>query len=323
MKTTRRQELRTNELSEQLDLLGEYLRRNATALTIGAVAVLAVGAGGYWYYTRQTSRSSEAWAQLKPDPAAGTLAMLDRYRSVAAQQISPALTRAAWLEAGHLALSRLGVGDSSPSPTDGSVSPPPPDDPDPEVLAEIAEESFTNVVTSAGGDFTALGRAMIGLGVLAEDRWDTAKAREWYQKVLDEKRLAGTPFQTEARFRLEHIDHWSGKIVFSDAPPASAAAEPAAGKLVPIDPSELPASFQNLPAELSATRQTPAPSGSGVAAQSKPSSTPIKLEPIDPANLRSDDTQLPPELRSRMGDEPAAPAATTQPAESDSGSPDQ
>ncbi len=322
MKTTRRQELRTNELSEQLDLLGEYLKRNATALTIGTVAVVAVAAAGYWYYNRHTTRSSEAWAQLTPDPTAGTMAMLDRYKSVAAQNISPALTRAAWLEAGHLALSRLGLGEATS--IDATTSTPPPDNPDPAILATIAEEAFMNVVQTAGTDFTALGRALVGLGVLAEDRWEMTKAREWYQKVVDDERLSGTPFQTEARFRLENIDKWSSRIAFSDAPAASPAAKPGDMKLTPIDPSELPASFTNLPAELSAT-QSPRPSAPSAAAQSQPASTPIKLEPIDPANLRLDSSQLPPELRSRRMDaeNPAAPLATTQPADGDSGSSDQ
>ena len=90
MKTTRRQELRTNELSQQIEQIRGSLKDNATTITVVGVVVAALAFGGYWYYGQHSSRLENAYAQLGllapgDDPAD----RIRRLQDVAKEQINP------------------------------------------------------------------------------------------------------------------------------------------------------------------------------------------------------------------------------------------
>ena len=108
MKTERRHELQTNELSQQIDQLGDYIRKNANRLiAIGSVVIVLVVAVA-WYVKSKQARVMDGWATLSDatlasDPAAA----IDRYRNVASESGNTDLTIAAWLRIGETAMSQL------------------------------------------------------------------------------------------------------------------------------------------------------------------------------------------------------------------------
>ena len=184
-----------------------------TAVVIGAVVVLG---GGFWYYNHQTSRSNKAWADLNPtDIDGGTTVLIERFKSVAHEDISPELTRTAWLSVGNAALSELGGARPSAEATEDSEVEPP----DRDQLIATAKEAFEKVINQGSDDLTACGRAMLAMGVLEENQHQFDKARQWYSKVIDDARFENMPFRKEAKFRLDGMPNWSHPIEFPPPPP--------------------------------------------------------------------------------------------------------
>src|SRR5256885_7368303 len=98
MKAERRQELRTNELSQQIDQVGEYVKQNAAILTAIIIAVAAIVGGGFWYVRHQQSNLMNGWAILADRNATGEIGQrIDAFRDVANENLDPELTVQAWL----------------------------------------------------------------------------------------------------------------------------------------------------------------------------------------------------------------------------------
>lgn len=253
MKTTRRQELRTNELSHQIEQISNYLKDHAAVLTAAVVGAVVIIGGIFWYYNHQTSRSSKAWAQLmptSPDEESSTSMLIERYKSVAQEQVSPEITRAAWLKVGNAALSELiPVNKESDAETENTVDD---DKPDRDTLMETAKDAFQEVIRMGDDDLTAYGRSLVALGILEENKRQFDEARKWYQKLVDDDRLENTPFKMEARFRLEGMVGWSEPVEFPPPPPP-AEPTPVANKveLTPVKESEVPLeAFSNVLSDL-------------------------------------------------------------------------
>src|SRR5882672_5049823 len=107
MKTARRQELRTNELSVQIDQISETVKQNYTSIITIVVGVAVVVGGIYWYFSSSRNRLMEGWATLsvrgdKPDPERD----ISKYEDVIAQSLDPKLNAAAWLKIGETAMSQ-------------------------------------------------------------------------------------------------------------------------------------------------------------------------------------------------------------------------
>lgn len=250
MKTTRRQELRTNDLSQQIEQIRDSLKNNATMITVAVVVVAALSFGGYWYYGQQSSRLENAYSQLgqvsaDDDPAD----RLRRFQAVAREQINPALTVTAWSRVGDLALSLLTAPPiPAADPANPTETPAPP--PDRDQLIPAAEEAFTKVLAQSANNPLARGHAMIAMGVLDENRRQFVKARQWYEKVLADDRLKGLPFHGEAEFRLAGLATWSKPADFPPPPP-----------MVLVSPQGQPATLTdvttNTPASLPPATSTP------------------------------------------------------------------
>ncbi len=231
MKTTRRQELRTNELSQQIDQAGEYVKQNATIFTVIIVALAGLVAGGFWYSNHQGTVESDAWARLgPPEPTDDTMTVIDRYQAVADERVNSALTTAALLRIGDLALARIG---NPPPPSEGT----PQAAPDAAELTAKARAAFERVIADASVDVAAYGHAMMAMGVIEENATEFGKAREWYDRLVGEKRLADTPFKSEADYRLAGLETWSQAVVFPAPPPM----EPGPPAPLSLDaPADLP-----------------------------------------------------------------------------------
>ena len=64
MKTGRRQELRTNELSQFLTNAGAFFRKNGSYVVIGLVLVGGVGASRWYVSDRSAAALNAAYGQL-------------------------------------------------------------------------------------------------------------------------------------------------------------------------------------------------------------------------------------------------------------------
>lgn len=287
MKTTRRQELRTNDLSQQIEQIRDTLKNNATTITVVVVVVAALSFGGYWYYGQQSSRLEEGYSQLGPDSTGDDPAdRLRRFQAVAKEQINPALTITAWSRVGDLALSLL-TAPPTPAADATDVTPPPARD----ELIPAAEEAFSNVLAQADGDPLARGHALIAMGILDENRRQFVKARQWYEKVLADDRLKDLPFHGEAEFRLAGLDTWSKAAGFPPPPP-----------MVLVSPQAQPVTLGDVTANAPASLPPPTTMPTEAATAAQPTNEIQASSPQPPA-----DSPAP-------GTTPPRPAPTTQPA---------
>lgn len=212
MRSDRRHELQTNELSTQIEKVSESVKQNATLLTAivgGAIVVIVVG---IWFVNQRANAQSDAWSRLRVNRNDNTPAteLLTKFEAVAKDNVSPAITRSAWLKVGQTAMFEL-MQNRDPNEA-----------PDPEARKKLqasAEEAFKSVVANPGNDFTALGRALMGLGTIAEDRGEFDKAKDYYEQVVSNGKLKTTAIAGEAQYRIDHMQEWARMIEFPQAVP--------------------------------------------------------------------------------------------------------
>ena len=214
MKTARRQELRTNELSQQIDQISDYVKQNAAMLTIIVAAAAILTAGGFWYVKGRQNRVMDGWAMLNDaEVLKDTRGAVDKFRDLADENRASALTLAAWLRIGELAMSRVANPDSAAASTDPN-------------WAETAASAYTRVLEDFPNDVSAVGLARISLGVLAENKNDFDNARKSYKAILDDSRLADSAYAVQAKYRLAGLDRWSQPVAFAPAPIVTTAPDP-------------------------------------------------------------------------------------------------
>ncbi len=252
MKTTRRQELRTNELSQQIDQIGEYVKRNALMLTVVVVVGAGVVAGGFWFVKGRQSRIMGNWAalndsELLSDPSAA----IEHLRGIAADAGDPNLASAAWMKIGDLAMAEFVSADSGAGPEKPDVR---------KDWNAIAQEAYEHAIGVPSKNLVAEAQAMMMLGVIAENNEDFSEARQWYEKIAADARFAQTPFPDQARHRAAGLDLRSRPVVFAppvvtvpspDASAESASADPVAALIGQTDgdstPTSAPADGMSLP----------------------------------------------------------------------------
>lgn len=213
MKTERRRELHTNELSQQIEQLSDYVRQNANRLlAVGSVVIVLVVAVA-WYVRSAQAKLMDGWATLSDATlAADPDTAINRYRSVAGETANADLIIAAWLRIGETAMNRLITPATAKEATDSSAAAR-------ENWRATAQEAFEKVVQLAGArQANARGQALMMLGVLAEDRGQFEKAREYYQKIIEQKEFAATPLPMQAEYRIAGLARWSEPVTF---PPAA------------------------------------------------------------------------------------------------------
>jgi hypothetical protein len=211
MRTERRQDLRTNELSQHLDAVRDYAKQNAALLTIIVVAAAILVGAGFAYAKWQNDRRMEAWDQVESaDANTNATKAIDDLEAVAAKNLTPGLTAAALLKVAETALRQSAVpategADSlaAAAPAGKTVD-----------WAAKAADAYNDVLNRFPNDVVACGQAMIALGVLAEGKGDFEKARSLYKKVADDKRFLHTALIAQADYRLAHLDKWSKPVVF-------------------------------------------------------------------------------------------------------------
>ncbi|MBK8266953.1 MAG: hypothetical protein IPK83_01050 [Planctomycetes bacterium] len=221
MKAARRQELRTNDLSQQLDKLGESFKRNSTAMTAVIVGAIVIVMGIYWYSNSRAATVDQSVAQLSYDSSKEDIrTFIDRCKSVANQNVNADVTRMAWLRMGSAAMSEL---TKSQKPTDENAKAPTMTR---EELTAAARDAFGRVESIAGNDPNLKAAAGFALGLLDENAGDFNAARNRYNGIKGDTRLANTPFIKQAEFRLAQLDNWAKPVVFAEPPILPPAPDP-------------------------------------------------------------------------------------------------
>lgn len=280
MKTIDRKDLKTNELSQQLDHISVYAKDNAMriAMWVGGAIVLAVIV--FAFMNNRSAKVEDAWAKLGATQKTEPADQIKEAREVAEAEINASLTTQAWLRVGVIAMAQL-----SPmaAPATTTLD-----------WAKTAEEAFTKALNVASNDTTARGQALMGLGVLAENRGD-AKASSFYKQITDDRRFDGTPFKAEAEFRLKGVDAWLQPVVIAPAPPP--VPEPQPEILGPVLPDMIPVDSPDSPPGGVVIEVPPS-------STEKPATTEVELTPAPEAT--------PPSEAPPAGE---APPATTPPAD--------
>jgi len=211
MKTTRRQQLRTNELAQSLAELMEFFRRNSTAVLAGSAGVILVLVlGVYWYVARVSARyqgwddfyGSQLVAEGSPD------ARLSAFRAVAGKYKDPVLVALSWLKLGDACVQEAVSGTRSGE----------------EVmrLHSEAANAYLTILNHYPDQTLAVAGAHFGLAFLEENQHRWEEARKHYQAVADDPRFAHMPHKTEALEAIKRLETLRQPVVFSPPPSTSA-----------------------------------------------------------------------------------------------------
>lgn len=231
MKSERRHELQQDELAVQIEKVSESVKQNAATIIGVVIAVVAILSGGIWFLNQQASAKDQAFQQLMGSGAADSdpELLIAQYRQVAKDQVSPTITRQAWLRIGDTALQYLFRARSETEAPDPKKH---------DAMLGEAEAAFDKVLTIAGNDVTALGRAHMGLGVIAETRGEFDNARTLYEKITKDKKFERTGLITEAEYRLANMENWSQTITFPE-PKIVVTPTDTSGTEATFDPTEI------------------------------------------------------------------------------------
>lgn len=209
MKTERRHELRTNELSQQIDHVGDYVKQNAAVLTAVVIVAAAIVGGVFWYVKQQQNTVATAWATLSDRTGTADASQrLDSYQGVANQNLDPVVTVRAWINVGETAMMELFKSKKAEAVAAGEKN-----------YAQIAEDAYSKVRSLASKDPGPLGQAIMGLGLLAERRGDMNRAKQCYQEITEGSLFADSPLKRQAAYRIENMGKWSTPVIFPPPPP--------------------------------------------------------------------------------------------------------
>lgn len=193
MKTQRRHELQTNELADYLGRHIQQIRPHAKALSIGAVALVAMILGYLYFASQHASQSGSGWSDY-------FTAFGDR----SADRLEEAATRHAGTTAGLWA--RQAAGDIKLASGAGLLYT---DRKEADKNLKQAEQHFKAVEKEAGGATMLVERARFGLAQVYESLCDVKKAREYYQKVANAN--PNSALGKAAQRRFDHLGEDSVK----------------------------------------------------------------------------------------------------------------
>jgi hypothetical protein len=209
MKATRRQELKHNELADQLQQVYAYVQEKSQLITVVLVAVVvALAAAWYWRVSAQ-ARRAEGWQTmliLLSTSKQQDQQVLDRMEQVATSYSDSQLKATAWAQLGKRLTDEAVVAESPQTARE---------------YVQKAETAFQAVLSQTPDQAYAVAIAQLGLGGIAADRGDFDAAKRYYEAVGNDERLKGTPFPGQASAALTALE------VARKMPPLAAASQPA------------------------------------------------------------------------------------------------
>lgn len=226
MKAKRRKDLRANELIQTVQEAWEAVRKYGSYIAAAAIAVvLVIGLGWYWRHGK-AQQLEQGWSQLaaaRSGPAGPDEERIERLRAMVAEYGDGSLGVAARQTLGDMlmgeAIGGAGMLDAGRQ----------------EELLGQAEKLYLQIVADPGQQWVALGAALTGLAKMAEQRGDLDQARQWYQAIIEDGKLAVTPYHRVAETGLASLADLAEPVEFVAA---KASTQPAAS---PPAPSTMPA----------------------------------------------------------------------------------
>ena len=224
MKTTRRQDLKSNELAQFLEDAREFFRTYGNYV-VGAVAVVALVLLGYVYMARSAAQAlADATQQMRSLPFDTDQEVRDsvaKLRQLAAENEDEGFAIDALRRRAGMAMNRAhAAADGTPS----------------REFLDMARAAFEEMLQRHPDRALDVGAALIGLATIEEDLFilddDLAHkeaARRFLEQVRDDQDLNGTPFQTIALERLNALDETFVQVVMVEKPVVPAAAPGSAG----------------------------------------------------------------------------------------------
>jgi len=235
MKTARRHELHTNELSQQIEEMLSYAQQHGWRILTAVVAVVVVVGGIYAFVSSRRNAVSNAWAEYVRGPAGSSpIEQISFYKDLAAQEVEPMLTAASLFRAGQLAL-----GESS-KPTNSETQR--------SDYAKQADDFYKQVCDRFPELIVPASNARLALGIVLENRGDYGGARGIYEKLANDGRLKEYPAGLQALYRMKNLTGWEPAITFPPPPPPPASA-PASGSASAESAAKMAAETQPADAE--------------------------------------------------------------------------
>lgn len=281
MKSKRRQELRSNDLAHALEQLSSSFK-DWGAYIIGGLAIVFVGVIIFTYMksARQTAQD-ESFAQLQKELSPATtgvpksneelLRSISRVTELAEQSNDADFKIESTIERGDFALSMAVSG---------------PEGIDLELLKE-AKKAFEEIVRDHRDLPIHYGRALFGLFqveanafAIDADPARKATAEDYLQKLRDDPRLAGVPFQTMAIDRLNELDDIFTKVEFPKQPASAVQALISPTAISPSAPSS------------TVTLGTGSAGGAGSAGEAGAPDSDVEIEKDEAADTEGADTEV-------------------------------
>ncbi len=227
MKTARRHELQTNELSHQIEELLGYTQQHGWRILTAVVAVVVVLVAIYAFVNSRRSAVSNGWAAYVKGPAGSTTAeQISFYKDLAAQDVEPMLTASSLFRAGQLALGES----SKPMTSDAQRND----------LLKQADEFYSRVSNGFANLVVPTSNARLAIGVVLESRGDYSGARGVYEKLANDANLKDYPAGLQALYRMKNLASWEPTVTFPPPPPPPASAPASqAVETVPVEPKPL------------------------------------------------------------------------------------
>lgn len=211
MKTARRHELHTNELSHQIDELVVYFQKHGWPIVGAIVAIVVVVVAGFMYTSSKRSDAQRAWAELlRPQAIVGATPadQITYFRGLADKNFDSMLSALALFQAGNVALGEA----TSPKVSEAQRGD----------WFKQAELAYQQIIQNFPQHIIPVSNARLSLGLVAEGRNDAAAAKSIYQQMIDDAGLKDYPAQIQARYRIKNLSGWATPVVFPPAPPSTA-----------------------------------------------------------------------------------------------------
>lgn len=246
MKTARRHELQTNELSQQIDELLGYTQQHGWRILTAVVAVVVVVVAIYAFVNSRRSAVANGWAAYVKGPAGSSTAeQIAFYKDLADQDVEPMLTAASLFRAGQVAL-----GESiKPTNSDSQRTD----------LLKQADGFYSQVTSRYSNLIVPASNARLAVGVVFENKGDFANAKDVYEKLVNEAKLKTYPAGLQAIYRLKNLTAWEPTITFPPPPPASAPASAPAMTAAPTTQAVESAPAEPKPLFIKSSTQSASP----------------------------------------------------------------
>jgi len=203
MKSSRRHELKANELAVQLEKAKQLLSKYGSQIAaVVVLIVVVIGIGLYLRVSGNTTRQYN-WQQVGRILANDRSAVGIDLEQLAMQTSDPKLAAIAWKLHGDSLLAQLTI-------TEGIER---------ESLAERIRQAYRQVIEKRDDNTVAAEASIIGLGVLAENLNQWQQAREYYRQLTSDGKFVDTPFGKLAEQRLADLDRLSKPVVFPTGKP--------------------------------------------------------------------------------------------------------